>query len=215
MELNLSKLIDRIDITRSRIEAQVQGAAIIHVASARLDDCAHTLAAVLAYSFRRTGQTTLLVESVAAKAGKPGSRGSSDDLFARIRPGIEGEPDRLDVGNIGAWSAADIKALYALLRSRYAITITAHSLAEQGGALGLATHSDVVIVSVKTNRGACAEDRQLNDALRASNAPIMGVVMLDNDAERTLSTLKRDAKPQFVAEDSSKRRLEHVRVRVG
>lgn len=212
--MEFDKLVERIDITRARIEAHISGAAMVHIASTRVEDGAHALATVLAYSFAKTGQPTLLVESVPDTASGTAARGGSfaGDVFSKIRAGKDGAPDRLLVGDLGSRSVNDIKELFAKLRTRFAVAITSNSLAENGGAVGLAALSDIVVISVKKNRTSRAADRQLSDALRGMNAPVMGVVMVDRDLEKGVESLLR-SEPRAVADDLGAVRLERAGVR--
>lgn len=189
--MEFEKLVERIDITRVRIEALLDGASMIHVASARREDGAHALATGLAYSFAATGQTTILIETPSDAASKSARNTLlASDVFAKIRPGKDGEPARLRLSDVGARSVADLKELFAKLRGRFAIAITSNSLAENGGAVGLAALSDVVLISVKKNRTNRGADRELSDALKGMNAPIMGVIMVDHDIDATVGSLR-------------------------
>ena len=211
--MEFDKLVERIDITRVRIEALLDGASMIHVASARLEDGAHALATVLAYSFASTGQATLLIEPASDPSSKI-ARNSSlpSDVFAKIRPGKDGEPDRLRLNDVGARSVADLKELFAKLRGRFAIAITSNSLAENGGAVGLAALSDVVLISVKKNRTNRGADRQLSEALKGMNAPVMGVVMVDHDIDKAVESLRRN-ETRAAGDEVGAVRLERAGVR--
>jgi hypothetical protein len=192
----LEDLIERVEITRSRIESQLTGASVINVASARADDGASALATVLAHSFARAGYPTLLLEGRGVPP-QPQFASTSlveGDVLSKVRLARQGGPDALRLDALGARSVAETKRAYAMLRDRYAISVSSHSLAKNPGMIGLASLADVVLISFRKGRSPRDEDRVLAELLRGSSAPVLGVVMMEPDSIESATEL-HDSSP--------------------
>ncbi|MBD5655133.1 MAG: hypothetical protein IAI50_08110 [Candidatus Eremiobacteraeota bacterium] len=192
MSIALQDLIDRVESTRARIESQIGANAVVNIASAHFDDGGRELASLLAHSFTRSGYTTLLVEPRSSADVNYGVSAVKEiDVLSKIRPARQGVPDILRLDDVGVRSVNEVKDLYASLKSKYQVAITSQSFKQNPGLLGLASMADVTLVSIKAGRGAKSADRELNDLLRASQAPVLGVVLVDPAAVKAMAVLQR------------------------
>jgi len=191
MPVALQDLIDRVEATRARIETQIGSTAVVNVASAHFDDGGRELAQLLAHSFTRSGYSTLLVEPRSSADVNYGASAVKDiDVLSKVRPARKGLPDVLRLDDVGVRSVSEVKDLYASIRSKYQVSITSQSFKQNPGLSGLAALADVTLISIKSGRGAKSGDRELSEMLRASNAPVLGVVLVDPAAVKAMAVLQ-------------------------
>jgi hypothetical protein len=114
------------------------------------------------------------------------------DILSKIRPARQGVPDSLRLDDVGVRSLAEVRDLYAALRTRYQITITSHSLKANPGLMSLASAADIALISFKAGRAAKNEDRELAEMLRSSNAAVLGLVLMEPAALETMAAMQHN-----------------------
>jgi len=163
-------IIERLSVTRTRVEAAASGPAVVAVTSARRTDGTGLLAHGLAQSLASVGRGVLLVRSDVKPA--------SEQRWRSIRVGKSGEPSLLDLVDSYSFDAA--QTAFAEFRQRYAFTIVDAALPlRSGSALSLVGAADLVLIAVEQGRASREEDKELASALRSARAKTLGVVTID------------------------------------
>jgi hypothetical protein len=179
-------ILEKLSITRTRIEAAARGPAVVTVTSAQATDGTNLLAYGLAQSLAAVGRGVLLVRSEVTPSAPEGRTRS-------IRAAKSGEPSILDLSDAYSFDAA--QAAFAEFRNRYAFTIVDAAVAlRNGSALSLVGAADFVLVAVEHGRPSRDADRELASALRSAHANTLGVVTIGRKAIRRFANDAQETK---------------------
>jgi hypothetical protein len=169
-------IVDKLSVTRAKIESAAGGPVVIAITSALVTDGADLLGSGLAKSLFEVGRGVLLLSS----------RGASAAAEPR-RIGLrDGKDSGMSVAAIpGSYSFDAAQASYEECRSRFAFTVVcAGPAANNGSSLSLASAADFVLIAVEQGRSSREEDRELASTLSAANARVFGVVTIDRKTIR-------------------------------
>lgn len=175
-------------LLRNRIEAAIQGPAVLLVTSASDGDGASLTAYGIAESLSRTHQRTALVTTAAVGHG-PQPVGTPQPPM-RARGGNRSEPNdgrlaivAISYERVATIARSNVADMLAELRSQYDyIVIDGGDLPNNGFGLLFVGSADGVLVSFRTGRKQLEADRLMLDALERSEAKVMGVVMNEQTA---------------------------------
>jgi hypothetical protein len=169
-------IVDKLSVTRAKIEAVTAGPVVIAITSARLTDGADLLGSSLAKSLSGVGRDVLLLCSRATPVAPEPRR-------IGIREGNDSGPSVIALA--GSYSFDAAQAAYEEYRSRFAFTVVcAGPAAKNGSALSLACAADFVLIAVEQGRSSREDDRELARVLNAANAKTFGVVTIDRKTIR-------------------------------
>lgn len=184
--MDLAAIVHRLDVTRARIEAEVDVPGVIAITSAARGDGKSLVATGLAHGLAGVGHNVLLVDGNAdgSNASSIGSAPKLDvlpfDILQYVTPGMRGEPARLGLaapGVVASCSVEAVQATFARLRATFDYTIIDTAvLVESGMAVVLASESDGVVIAFKQGRAALPADREFVKVLRSAKTPVLGVV---------------------------------------
>ena len=192
--MDLAAIVQRLDVTRARIEAEVDVPGVIAITSAARGDGKSLVATGLAYGLAGVGHSVLLVDGNADgfNASGAGSAPKLDvlpfDILQYVTPGVRGEPSRLALtapGVVTSCSVEAVQATFARLRSHFEYTIVDTAVLVQSGmAVVLTSEADGVVIAFKQARAALQADREFVKVLRSSQTPVLGVVTTRGQAIR-------------------------------
>lgn len=227
--MGFSEIVERLDVTRARIESGVSEPTVIAITSAKVGDGKALLATALAHSFSSVGYRVLLVGANQYAPLVEGVRSApkiSDrpefDILAYAKPDSKGGPDVLELtapGVAGSCSKESTDATFARFRANYPFTIVYTSvLAQSGVAFSFVSSSDQVVLAFRTGRAADDADRKLLELLKSADATVAGTVMMDRRAIRAFETERKGslqpARLNLTAH-SEEAKAASVRVRAG
>ena len=169
-------IVEKLSVTRAKLEAVMTGSAVIAVTSARVSDGAELLAHGLAMSLASVTRDVLLL-------GLPAStriRGNDRIGFRDARDGVP------TVSNLApAYSFEAAQLAFEDYRRHYRFTVVSTVRPTQNGSmLSLIGAADFVVIGVEEGRPSKPEDKELAEALRSANANVLGVVTIDRKAIR-------------------------------
>lgn len=182
--MDLTAVVERLDLTRARLEAELTVPAIVAVTSATPRDGTCMVATGLAHGLAAVGHRVLLVNGnveapMLGGVTKPSVR-ADYDLLSYVVQGTTGSPSVLTLdapGAAGACSGETASPTFARFREHFAFTvIETAALPTSGMALSLACAADSVIIALKQGRGPVDADQDLMKVLRAAQAAILGIV---------------------------------------
>jgi Mrp family chromosome partitioning ATPase len=200
--MDLAAIVHRLDVTRARIESEVNVPGVIAITSASRGDGKSLVATGLAHGLAGVGHSVLLVDGHAEAAGITGSASAPKldvlpfDILQYITAGVRGEPSRLGLtspGVLASCSLEAVQATYARLRETFEYTIIDTAvLVESGMAVALASECDGIVIAFKQGRAAHDADREFVKLLRASKTPVLGVVTTHAQAVKRFNTARAD-----------------------
>jgi 50S ribosomal subunit-associated GTPase HflX len=168
------EVVNKLSVTRAKLEAAASGPAVIAVTSARTTDGTDLLARGLALSLASVTEDVLLVQA----ASNPQMR--AKDRLAFASPG-HGSPTLAELQS--SYSFEDARAAFDEYRKKYQFTIVvAEQPTKNGSVLSLLGAADFVIVSLEDGRSSKAEDKELAALLRSANTNVLGVVTIASRA---------------------------------
>jgi Mrp family chromosome partitioning ATPase len=194
--MDLTAIVQRLDVTRALIEADVAVPAVIAVTSAARGDGKSLVAAGLAHGLAGVGHRVLLVDGNADGADvNPGGAPKLDllpyDILQYVTLGLRGEPSYLRLvtpGVVSTCSVETVQATFARLRENFAYTIVDTAVLVQSGmAVALAGEADGVVIAFKQGRPALEADRDFVKVLRSLKTPVLGVVTAQPQAVRSFN----------------------------
>lgn len=195
--MDISAIVQRLDVTRARIEEEVIAPGVIAVTSAARGDGKSLVATGLAYGLAAVGHSVLLISgNQNTNSGAVFAPKSSDvpfDLLSVVAPGVRGEPSRVSLTSpelIATCSVENVQAAFARLREKFAYTVVDTGvLVESGMAVVLTSESDGIVIAVKAGRGASEADRDFVKVLQSAKKPVLGVVTTQQKAVRAFRSL--------------------------
>jgi Mrp family chromosome partitioning ATPase len=193
-----SEILERLGVTRARVEAAVPRSSVVAVTSALPSDGSGFLAAGLAQSLASVGHDVLLVRT----SGPSSISDRTTPLRGRRNEhdGKSGEPDVLNLGRDGApasYSLESAQSIFERFRERYAFTVVdAGNVLDDGTALSLARAADAVLISFEQGRAGRDADRELGKVLKSAGAKMLGVVTVQNRTMDSFTTVPEPASLQ-------------------
>ncbi len=228
--MDFAEIVDRLDLTRARLEAEITTPAVIAVTSATPRDGTSMVATGLAHGLAAVGHHVLLVDGnvEAPTLGdvRPAPRLSARadyDVLSYVRSGTSGTPSVLALvgpGVAASCSRETAEPTIARLREHFTYTvIETAALPRSGMALALACAADGVIIALKQGRAATDADQELVKILRSAHASILGVVTTQQKMIRAFEAyqapLERVSVPLRPLADEPVRNGASLGVRVG
>jgi len=181
--MNFDDMVAKLEVTRTRIEAEVSKPAVLTITSATERDGASLLATALAYGLERVGHAVLLVDAsstVPTGNQRPVMKAVSAgdvDVLTFVREGARNAPDHVSLDSGTASSRETVNAMLARFRSKYAFTIISAGVPmEDALALSLTAAADHVLIAFEDGRSARSADREFMRILESVNASPLGVV---------------------------------------
>ena len=164
------EIVNKLSVTRAKLEAAASGPAVIAVTSARLTDGTDLLARGLALSLASVTQDVLLLHSASS------SQIRVKDRF-EARPLGNGGPTVAELQS--SYSFEDARHAFEGYRKNYQFTVVvAEQPTKNGSMLSLLGAADFVVVGLESERSSKPEDRELAQLLRSANANVLGVVTI-------------------------------------
>jgi Mrp family chromosome partitioning ATPase len=188
-------IVERLIVTRARIEAAVTGPCVLAVTSALPSDGSAVLASALAESLILAGHSVLVVGDPALPEGRAISPATTLAVSVPRRD---------------SQSVDSMKAAFEVYRQSFEYTIVDASVAlASGSALAFTRAADFVIVAFEEGRAAREADRELARTLRATGAALLGVVTLERNTIRSFGKQRLAPAPAIRAgtqlDDGAKR----------
>ncbi len=166
------EIVNKLSVTRAKLEAVATGPAVIAVTSARLTDGTDLLAKGLAMSLASVTPDVLLLHAPSS------SQLRVKDRF-EARPLGNGAPTVAELQS--SYSFEDARAAFESYRKSYRFTVVvAEQPMKNGSMLSLLGAADFVVVGLEAERASKPDDRELAQLLRSANANVLGVVTISS-----------------------------------
>lgn len=202
--MDLTAIVNRLDLTRARLEAEMTTPAVIAVTSATPRDGSSMVATGLAHGLAGVGHRVLLVDgnvdapTLAKSTSAPKLSARTDyDVLSYATPGTNGAPSVLALNApavAASCSRETAEPAAAQFRQHFTFTIIeTAALPQSGMALAFACAADGVIIALKQGRAPSDADRELIKVLRAAQASLLGVVTTQHKMVREFDGYRRSS----------------------